>query len=187
MEEERYYKRNIDQILVEQGDIFSNLKMEEYRSTSNGIEKSEIIWDKVMVISQSCDLHREQENDDVSNEILSVLVVPIFNLMDFQQGTHLKKIDKEKEEIGKKMLERIALMNRYQILRLSEEERSRFKLEDSIIDFRYYFTVPIKKFNKENYEFSLYPIYIDKITQSFASYISRIPLPIELDKIPKSY
>ena len=58
----------------------------------------------------------------------------------------------------------------------------KFKMEDSIIDFRYYFTVPISKLKKENYLFSLLPIYIDKITQSFTHYISRIPLPVELDK-----
>ncbi len=182
MKEKRYKKRRLNNIVVDQGDIFSNIAMKEYTAMSQEIEESEIIWDKVIVLSQSCDLHREQEKPDVSNEILSVLVVPIFSLKDFQDGTYLKELNKEKEPISNRQLERIALENRYQILRLTQEEKNKFKMEDSIIDFRYYFTVPISKLKKEDYQFSLLPIYIDKITQSFTNYISRIPLPVELDK-----
>lgn len=182
MEEKRYCKRDNNEILVEQGDVFSNIVMKDYNTSINEIDDNEIIWDKVIVVSQSCDLHREQENPEVSNEILSVLVIPIFRLSDFQAGTYLKNLKKYKEEIPNKKLSRIALENRYQILRLTEEEKTKFKMEDSIIDFRYYFTVPISRLKKENYQFSLLPIYIDKITQSFTNYISRIPLPIELDK-----
>ena len=82
MEEERYYKRNNNEILVEQGDIFTNINMEIFTKKSKNANQEEIIWSNVLVVSQSCDLHREQENKKElpSNEILSVLVVPIFNL-----------------------------------------------------------------------------------------------------------
>lgn len=180
--ENRYYKRTDKEIIVEQGDIFSNIEMEEYKRGQQEVENNKIIWNKVLVASQSCDLHREQENKDNFYEILSVLVIPIFRLTDFQSGTHLLGIGKEKEEVSKRGLERIALENRYQILRLTDDEKLRLKMEDSILDYRYYFTVPINKLKRENYEFSLVSIYADKITQSFTNYISRIPLPIELDK-----
>lgn len=183
MEQERYYKRNNNEILVEQGDIFTNINMEIFTKKSKNANQEEIIWSNVLVVSQSCDLHREQENKKElpSNEILSVLVVPIFNLSDFQKGTHLTNLGKDSEEVTNRMLGRISLSNRYQILKLRDDEKLQFKIEDSILDFRYYFTVPIIKLKRENYLFSLHSPYIEKITQSFAHYISRIPLPIELD------
>ena len=178
----RYYKRNNSKIIVDQGDIFSNVIMKDYKGSVNEIEDNEITWDKVVVLSQSCDLHREQENSEVSNEILSVLVIPIFSLADFQAGTYLKQLNKEKNEIPNSRLARIVLENRYQVLKLTEREKFKFKMDDSILDFRYYFTVPISKLKKENYQFSISTVYINKITQSFTHYISRIAVPIELDR-----
>ena len=111
MKEKRYKKRKLNKIVVDQGDIFSNIKMEEYKTSLDEIDNNELIWDKVLVLSQSCDLHREQENPDISNEILSVLVIPIFRLSDFQEGIYLKQLNKEKEPLSEKGLRRRRLEN----------------------------------------------------------------------------
>ena len=177
-------KRSNEVIKVEQGDIYSNIKFyKNVEVIDEELEIEEFDFEKVLILSQSCDLHREQENE--KNEILTVLVVPLFEIETFKKGEHLINIGKKCNEVGKKLIDRYATgeYERYHVINIKESDKKKFEIpDDYIIDFRYFFTVDIKQFKKENYVMSLEPLFREKVTQRFSNYLSRIGLPVVINE-----
>lgn len=175
-------KRNDELIQVDQGDIYSNIIFFKNIHIADGeLEVEECDFSKVLVLSQSCDLHREQEKSENENGILTVLVVPLFEVETFKKGEHLINIGKQFEEVGKKLIARYATgeHERYHIINIKSDDKRKFNIpDDFIIDFRYFFTADIKQFKKEKYVMSLEPLFREKVTQRFSNYLSRIGLPI---------
>jgi len=54
--------------------------------------------------------------------------------------------------------------------------------EDAIsvdeVDFKYFFTADMSQFSKEKYVSSIKPCYREELSHNFASYLSRIGIPI---------
>lgn len=174
--------KNEINIQVDQGDVYRYIQF--YKSVEmldEEMEVEECKFDYALVLSQSCDLHREQEKIDVKNEILSVLVVPLFRLEEFKKGTHLSNIGKTCEETSKKLIERYSKWEheRYHIIDIDEKNKLKYEISDSfVIDFRYFFTADISQFSKDNYICSLESLYREKVTQRFSNYLARIGLPV---------
>ena len=178
-------KRNDEIIQVDQGDIYSDINFfKNIDIIDDELEIEECNFKKVLVLSQSCDLHREQENEDT--EILTVLVVPLFEIETFKRGEHLINIGKKCNEVSKKLIDRYATgeHERYHVINIKQEDKIAFGIpDDYIIDFRFFFTADIKQFKKEKYVTSLEALFREKVTQRFSNYLSRIGLPMVVDEI----
>lgn len=175
--------RKDEEIVVDQGDIYRNINFYKNIDIIDGeLEIEEYDFKNVLVLSQSCDLHREQEND--GNDILTVLVVPLFEVETFKKGEHLINIGKKFNEVNKKVIERYSKgeHERYHVINIKIEDKQTYGIpDDYIIDFRYFFTADIKQFKKENYVMSLGDLFREKTTQRFSNYLARIGLPVILD------
>lgn len=169
-----------EQIKVDQGDIYKDINFYKSLKIIDGeLEIEEANFQNVLVLSQSCDLHREQELE--GNEILTVLVVPLFEVETFKKGKHLTEIGKECEVVSEKLIKRYSQgeHERYHIIEIKHSDKDKYNIpDDYIIDFRYFFTADIKQFTKEKYVMSLDDLFREKVTQRFSNYLSRIGLPI---------
>ncbi len=174
----KFIKQPTKEFRVDQGDIYSGISF--FRCidvSSDNLSINKLDFANVLVLSQTCDLCRESEKE---NSILSVLVVPLFPLEEFQAGKHLEALGMSVNPIPKKIIERYRKKEhiRYRIIDLEEEEKIKFHLEDSfVIDFRYFFAADINQFSRDKYKISLNNLFREEISQSFSNYLSRIGLP----------
>ena len=178
-------KRTTAKLKVNQGDIYSSITFfRNIEIVSGRLDYNAVEFANILVLSQTCDLTRESEE---SGSILSVLVVPMFPLEEYLQGTHLSKLGIAENPSSKKLIDKYKNKehNRYRVLEFSQEDKIKYYLEDSfIIDFRYFFTVDIKQFKRKNYKASLNELFREEITSSFSDYLSRIGLP-DIKRITK--
>ena len=69
--------------------------------------------------------------------------------------------------------------SRYYVVDLDEKTKLQNSLVDSfIIDFKYFFTADMSQFDREKYVSSIKPFYREELSHNFASYLSRIGIPI---------
>ena len=140
-----------------QGDIYKDIEYLEYATENSGIvEISKILFPLVLVLTQDCDLqqdynHRLNEVSSSSQDkyLLSVLVVPLYNIEHFYDGEHLT-------DIGLKMAGFPRKSDATDNKRLKQNEIPRFhylefpedhELVSSVLDFKQYFAVDIKYLN----------------------------------------
>ena len=172
--------------LIEQGDIYKNIKL--FRNIQVGNEElsvNEVEFEYVVVLSQTCDLERIYDSNP--NSILSVLVAPLFLLEEFKKGKYLEFVGIETQEITKEKSLKPYLNNekpRFYLLYLDEKAKLNNSLLDSfIVDFKYFFSADMSQFTKEKYVASIKPFYREELSHNFASYLSRIGIPINDLKI----
>lgn len=175
-------KRNLSSKLIEQGDIYKKIKLfRNIKVGDNDINVDEVEFENVVVLSQTCDLERIYDTNP--NAVLSVLVAPLFLLEEFKNGTYLDFVNIQTDPIKKdKALKsyRSGEKPRFYLLELDEKTKIQNDLIDSfIVDFKYFFTADMSQFSKENYVASVAPFYREAISHNFASYLSRIGIPIE--------
>ena len=172
---------------VYQGDIIANVEFIEYAIEQDGqIEISKIIFPNVYVLTQDCDL--EQEHNSRSNEsnndkqLISIIVAPLYNLEHVYLGEHLSELGLRMRTISNKSTtteNKTLLQNqipRYHYLEFEKE----FALQNSIIDFKHYFTVSsnlLLSLKKKSYIGKVSELYRENISHRFAFYLSRIGLP----------
>ena len=73
---------------------------------------------------------------------------------------------------------------RFYLLYLDEKAKLNNSLLDSfIVDFKYFFSADMSQFTKEKYVASIKPFYREELSHNFASYLSRIGIPINDLKI----
>lgn len=173
-----------------QGDIYKNIEYLEYATENCGIvEISKILFPLVLVLTQDCDLQQdynyrlnEQSSSSQDKYLLSVLVVPLYNIEHFYDGEHLS-------EIGLKMAQFPRKGDATDNKRLKQNEIPRFhyldfpedsELVSSVLDFKQYFAVDIKYLNsisKSNFVCKISELYREDISHRFSSFLSRIGLP----------
>ncbi|MGM9594936.1 MAG: hypothetical protein ACI3VG_01850 [Oscillospiraceae bacterium] len=176
---------------INQCDIFKNVEFLEYaKDDGDNIEVSKIIFPKVIVLTQACDLQqdfnaREKINSGLTGThdkfLISVIVAPIYNFEEFRLGTHLDQLGLVMESKGSRSKSQCTnIINnenkRYHYLNFSED----VDLVESIIDFKHYFTVTVEYLNSiydNNYVCSIDSLYRELISQRFANFLSRIGLP----------
>lgn len=182
---------------IKQCDIIKDVEYIEYVKEENDIiEVSKIVFPKVIVLTQACDLLQDYSarvkikdsnengmNTNITHDklLISVIVAPIYNFEEFRLGEHLSQLNLKMQEMGKinKSVCKGIMQNenkRYHFLRFPEE----LKLVDSVIDFKHYFSCNILYLNqlyKDNYVCSIGDLYRESITQRFSNFLSRIGLP----------
>lgn len=175
-----------------QCDIFSNIEyIEHAEEYDEFIEISKIIFPKVIILTQACDLQQDfkareqniQQNTQGENNdkyLMSVLVAPLYNFEDFRNGEHLMQLHLKMANQGK--LKGSVCSNilknenkRYHYLKFDNNQ-----IPESVVDFKHYFTVNILYLYgkyKQNYICSVECLYRELILQRFTNFLSRIGLP----------
>lgn len=173
---------------INQGDIISDVEFIEAAEEIDGIiTVAKIIFPLVIVLTQDCDLTWDFDSRQIgsSNQdkyLFSIIVAPLYNYEHFINGDHLSELHQKMAIIPSKMT---ATANKN--LRQNETPRyhylefdSTVPIVNSVIDFKHYFTVNVQKLQKqktEHYVCSVSELFRERISQRFASYLSRIGLP----------
>ena len=167
--------------LIEQGDIYKDIKLfRNIQVSEDDVSIDEVEFKYVVVLSQTCDLERIYDKDP--NSVLSVLVAPLFLLEQFKSGTYLDFVGIQTEAIKKDRALKPYIDGqkpRYYVVNLDDETKLQNSLIDSfVVDFKYFFTADMSQFSEEKYVSSIKPFYREELSHNFASYLSRIGIPI---------
>jgi len=199
---EKLFMINIDNVeRIRQGDVLKEIEyIESYKIDKGHIVISTVVFPYVVVLSQDCDLAQDYnkllENNSIKDEnnkkynqnVLSIMVVPLYNKNQVFEGSHLQDLDQKLDPIPylnqKHQLSTIAkgiLDNnnpRYHFFEFSNEEE--IDLPDCISDFKHFFTVNrdyLIKQKRTKYICSLDIPFREALSHRFAFYLSRIGLP----------
>jgi len=173
-----------------QGDIFKDIEYIEYAIEKDGIfEISKILFPLVVVLTQDCDLQQDYSfrfsdptKPTQDKYLLSVLVVPLYNIEHFYDGEHLLDIGRVMEKSNRKPT---ATMNK----KLKQNEIPRYHYlefpDDSdivtaVIDFKQYFSLDVSyliSIKDSNFVCKIQELYREDISHRFAYFLSRIGLP----------
>jgi len=179
-----YVKRTEER--VSQGDILENLKYRFSVFQADTVEVATITLPYAVVLTQDCDLESDyncrgglnQENSSNDKFLQSILVCPAYLAEQFRTGAHL-------EALGLKM--NTWTSEQWKSIKQNQNQRFHFlnadptlKIQDLIIDFKQYYTIPrdeIYKSHRELYLASLDLLFREALSHRFAYYLSRIGLP----------
>lgn len=177
--------------IINQCDIFKNVEFIEYvKEVDSVIEVSKIIFPKVIVLTQACDLlqdhnaRKRNKSDELANQdkfLISVIVAPLYNFEDFRLGEHLSQIGLNMQNMGRRSKSKCGNIiqnedKRYHYLNFDDN----VPITECVIDFKHYFTVNINYLDsiyKEQYICSIDSLYRELISQRFSNFLSRIGLP----------
>lgn len=171
-----------------QGDIFRDVEYIEYAVEKSGIiEISKVTFPFVIVLTQDCDLKQDYQNrNDLEKEhqdkhLISVIVAPLYNVEHVYIGEHLSYLGLKMQQISKTSTQGKYLQTnqlpRYHYL----EFDASLPISTSVIDFKHYFSVNVEvllKIKKDQYVCQISPLWRESISQRFASFLSRIGLPV---------
>ncbi len=168
---------------ISQCDIFKNIDiLEKILIIDSKIELTKITFPYVICMNQECDLKNDYDSSNpgiiFDNQLLHLIIAPVFNFDQFLTGTHWGKIMNHKETL-KKSDTKTKLICQNEIPRYHYLNFKDSSLPELIIDFKHFFTIEksILYNNIENRLCSMDDLYKEKISQRFSSYISRIGLP----------
>lgn len=169
---------------IEQCDIFRDIVFTESAIVQgNEIIVSEIKFPFAMCISQSCDLEsdlrdRAKGDEDIKgNLLLQLIMVPLFPVEQFAEGSHWGELIRCQGIERKKMADLIKKNRdaRYHYIKFPEGEVP----GPFVADFKHFFTMSRDTLygNMDKRLCSIKPLYRDDIVRRFANYMSRIGLP----------
>ena len=178
-----------------QGDIFSDVKYNYIDIESDdSVEIVEFTFPMAIIISQACDVNSMGEmfnthEGKATKFMPSILLCHIYNIDIEKKSEHIDNIFNELKY--KKMGEQADVIfygedlkiakkdwhYRYHFLSIKENDKT--VLDNYIIDFKHYFTVPISYLsnNKGNRLFRLESLFAEQITLKFSTYLSRVAIP----------
>jgi hypothetical protein len=171
---------------ISQGDVFRDIELVEDAYVENGeLVVVTIHFPTVFVLTQDCDLasdYRIRWSDPPpatqDQQLMSVLVAPVYNAEQVFLGTHLSDLNlKNQTHTGSKK----------DYIKTNQNQRYHYfdpgqnaPLPASVIDFKHYFSMPVQKLKslkEKHWVFKISEIYREQICQRFANYLSRIGLP----------
>lgn len=166
---------------VDQGDVFHSVPFFELYTEIeyNNIEVKLVKFPYAIVMTQACDLKQYK------NDLVSVLVIPVYNLEDFIICKHTENLGYITKDSFTKSTEKKS-NSKYELLINNKNPRYHyFYFEDSklpvemVADFKHYFSVSIQHLRKNanNKLYTLRSLYREHLSQRFAFYLSRIGLP----------
>ena len=187
-----FKSQHIDQIC--QGDIFQNVKYSYIDSEDDeGVNVVEYEFPMAIIVSQACDVIAMEEM--VNNKsgkpakfMPSVLLCPIYDKIASKTGAHIKEAFSQldlkvvEEPICFKDDLKVADKDwHYRFHSLTVQVENEIILENAIIDFKHYFTVPISYLVKHKNDrlIHLDDLFAEQITLKFATYLSRVAIPTE--------
>lgn len=175
-----------------QGDIFQNVRFNYLESEDNdSVEVIEYVFPYAIVLSQSCDVISMSEMEvsktgKATKFMPSILMCPIYDTTLAKQGEHicdaleLMNIAIVKDNLFNSHEKKVADKDwHYRFHSLEIEYEGNIALDNSMIDFKHYFTVPISYLlhNRSDRVFRLDDIYAEQITLKFATFLSRVAMP----------
>lgn len=172
---------------ISQGDIFRDVELiEDIRISGGDIVITRLQFPAVFVLTQDCDLESDydirwsgEQKATQDQQLISVLVAPVYNSLHLFEGSHLEdlKLKMERQNSDRKKL---IMQNQNQ--RYHYFDPGQAPLPPSVIDFKHYFSMSVTKLKDlkdGHWVFKVAEIYREQICQRFANYLSRIGLPEE--------
>lgn len=175
-----------------QGDIFQNVKYSYIESEDDeGVNIIEYEFPMAIIVSQACDVIAMEElainkSGKPAKFMPSILMCPIYDKTASKSGNHIKDAF---AQLSIKVIEEPIYFKddlktadkdwHYRFHALTIESESEKVLENAIIDFKHYFTVPISYLvsHKNNRILHLDDLFAEQITLKFATYLSRVAIP----------
>ena len=175
-----------------QGDIFQNVRYSYIDSEDDeGVNIVEFEFPMAIIISQACDVIAMEEvvnnkSGKPAKFMPSILMCPIYDKSASKTGNHIKDAF---SQLSLKFVEdyicfkddlKIAEKDwHYRFHSLTIETETEKVLENAIIDFKHYFTVPISYliFHKKDRLLHLDDLFAEQITLKFSTYLARVAIP----------
>lgn len=175
-----------------QGDIFQNVKY-SYIDTEDdeGVNIVEYEFPMAIIVSQACDVIAMEEllvcqSGKPAKFMPSILMCPIYEHNSAKSGQHIKdvfdhmSIKFESENVYQTDDYKVAKRDwHYRIHALTVQTGENIVLENAVIDFKHYFTVPLSylRAHKDKRILHLDDLFAEQITLKFATYLSRVAIP----------
>lgn len=175
-----------------QGDIFQNVKYNYIESEDDeSVNIVEYEFPMAIIVSQACDVIAmetivKNKAGKPAKFMPSVLMCPIYDHDLAKSGQHIKEafdnmsLKFEDDNTYQKDDYKIAQRDwHYRIHALKIEAGNEVVLENAIIDFKHYFTVPMSYLfsHKKNRVFHFDDLFAEQITLKFATYLARVAIP----------
>lgn len=177
---------------IYQGDIFQNVRYNYIDSEDDeGVNVIEFEFPMAIIISQACDVIAME--DIVNNKsgkpakfMPSILMCPIYDKSASKSGDHIKEAFSllslnivEEPIYFKDDLKTADKDWHYRFHSLTIETGSEKVLENAIVDFKHYFTVPISYLisHKKDRLLHLDDLFAEQITLKFSTYLARVAIP----------
>ena len=175
-----------------QGDIFQNVRYNYIDSEDDeGVNVIEFEFPMAIIISQACDVIAME--DIVNNKsgkpakfMPSILMCPIYDKSASKSGEHIKEAFSllslnivEEPIYFKDDLKTADKDWHYRFHSLTIETGAEKVLENAIVDFKHYFTVPISYLisHKKDRLLRLDDLFAEQITLKFSTYLARVAIP----------
>ena len=175
-----------------QGDIFQNVRYNYIDSEDDeGVNIIEFEFPMAIIISQACDVIDME--DIVNNKsgkpakfMPSILMCPIYDKSASKSGEHIKEAFSllslnivEEPIYFKDDLKTADKDWHYRFHSLTIETGTEKVLENAIVDFKHYFTVPISYLisHKKDRLLRLDDLFAEQITLKFSTYLARVAIP----------
>ncbi len=178
--------------LVCQGDIYKNVKYSYVEcEDENNIEILEYEFPYAVIISQACDVIAmdqmfRSKSGKPTKFMPSILLCPIYDKSTSKAGEHIRDILSElsigiiDEQTYTKEDYKVAQRDwHYRFHALSVKAGESIILENAIVDFKHYFTLPISYLNHHISDRVLHldDIFAEQLTLKFSTYLSRVAIP----------
>lgn len=175
-----------------QGDIFQNVKYNYVDSEDDeGVNIIEYEFPMAIIISQACDVIAmdkiiSDQGGKPTKFMPSILMCPIYEHSAAKSAQHIKDVFNQLslrfESDNTYQTDDYKVAQRdwhYRFHALKVETNSKQVLENAIVDFKHYFTVPLSYLasHKNNRILRLDDLYAEQITLKFATYLSRVAIP----------
>ncbi len=175
-----------------QGDIFQNVKYSYIDSEDDkGVNIVEYEFPLALVVSQACDVIAMDEiiskkGGKPAKFMPSILMCPIYESNAAKTGQHIKgafdqlslKFETENTYQGDDY--KVAKRDwHYRIHALTVVSDEKTVIENAVIDFKHYFTVPISYLisHKCDRVLHLDDLFAEQITLKFSTYLARVAIP----------
>lgn len=178
-----------------QGDVFKNIRYSYIESEDNeSVQVVEFIFPMAIIISQACDVNSMGEmildqRGRATKFMPSILMCPIYDVDVAKKTNHLNmafteleitKLDGANDVLFNSSEYNLAKNDwhyRYHALTIDIEGKR--VLENALIDFKHYFTVPASYLMKNRGErlFHIEDLFAEQITLKYSTYLSRVAIP----------
>ncbi len=175
-----------------QGDIFQNVKYSYIDSEDDkGVNIIEYEFPLALIISQACDVIAmddiiSQKSGKPSKFMPSILMCPIYEHNAAKAGQHIKdafdqlELRFESENTYQGDDYKVAKRDwHYRIHALKVKADEKTVIDNAVIDFKHYFTVPISYLisHKSDRVLRLDDLFAEQITLKFSTYLARVAIP----------
>lgn len=178
--------------IICQGDIYKSVRYSYIDSEDDeGVNIIEYEFPLAVIVSQACDVLAMEEivkngRGKPTKFMPSILLCPIYEKGLAKSGQHIKeafeenKLVMDQENVFQGDDLKVAKRDwhyRYHSLTIAVGENT--LLENAIVDFKHYFTVPMKYLviHKNDRVLHLDDIFAEQLTLKFATYLSRVAIP----------